>query len=164
MRGRKPRDFSLAIHDAPILQQIARSRTLSWLQVQWARVALAMASGERVQTVAFQMQCDASTVWRICRHYEQAGLEGLLSDTLRSGHPVEISPAVRPDCATGVSGAARSGIAYHPWAQPGSGLLNGCSGHCAADQCLYRAAHSARGGFAAASHAVLENGAPGRAV
>jgi Winged helix-turn helix len=108
MRGRKPRDFSLAAHDVPILQQIARSRTLPWFQVQRARAVLALAGGERVQAVAFQMSCDPSTAWRICRRYEQSGLEGLLSDAPRSGHPVEISPpAARPNRATGVSGADR---------------------------------------------------------
>lgn len=45
MRGRKPRDFSLAAHDVPILQQIARSRILPWFQVQRARVVLAIADG-----------------------------------------------------------------------------------------------------------------------
>ena len=55
MRGRKPRDFSLAAHDVPILQQIAHSRILPWFQVQRARLVLAIADGERVQTVAFQI-------------------------------------------------------------------------------------------------------------
>src|ERR687895_2889655 len=102
MRGRKPRDFSLAAHDVPILQQIARSRILPGFQVQRARVVLAIADGERVQTVAFQWQCDPSTVWRLCRRYEQAGLEGLLAEVPRAGHPIEISsPATGPDCAIG---------------------------------------------------------------
>ena len=61
MRGRKPRRITLASHDVPLLHQIARSRTLPWFQVQRARVVLAMAKGERVQTVAFQMQCAPST-------------------------------------------------------------------------------------------------------
>jgi transposase len=95
MRGRKPRDFSLAAHDVPILQQTARSRILPWFQVQRARVVLAIADGERVQAVAFQLQCDPSTVWRFCRRYEQGGLEGLLSEAPRSGHPIEISPLQR---------------------------------------------------------------------
>lgn len=108
MRGRKPRNISLAAHDEPILQAIARSRSLSWFQVQRARIVLAMARGERVQTVAFQMQCDPSTIWRVCRRYEQQGLEGLLVEAPRVGHPLAISPsAARPDCATGLSGAAR---------------------------------------------------------
>jgi hypothetical protein len=108
MRGRKPRHFALAAHDEPILQQMARSRTLPWFQVQRARAVLAIAEGERVQTVAFQSQCDPSTLWRLCRRYEQAGLEGVLAEAPRSGHPIEISPpAARSDCATGLSGAHR---------------------------------------------------------
>ncbi len=108
MRGRKPRDFKLAAHDVPILQQIARSRTLPWFQVQRARAVLAMADGERVQTVAFQSQCDASTVWRLCRRYEQAGLKSLLAEAPRTGHPLEIPPpAARANRATGLPGANR---------------------------------------------------------
>lgn len=104
MRGRKPRSFSLASADVPVLESIARSRTLPWYQVQRARLVLAMAGGERVQTVAFQMQCNPATVWRLCRRYEQQGLEGLLFEAPRSGHPAEISPpATGANCATGVS-------------------------------------------------------------
>lgn len=108
MRGRKPRNFSLAAHDIPILQQIAHSRTLPWFQVQRARAMLAMARGERVQTVVFQSQCDPSTVWRLCRHYEQMGLEGVLAEAPRAGHPLEISPpAACPNRAAGLSGTHR---------------------------------------------------------
>ncbi len=108
MRGRKPRRFLLAAHDKPIHKQIARSRTLPWFQVQRARVVLAIAEGARVQTVAFQLQCDPSTVWRLCRRYEEAGLEGVLAEVPRAGHPIEISPpATCPDCAIGVSGTDR---------------------------------------------------------
>jgi hypothetical protein len=105
MQGRKPRGLSLAAHDVSLLERIARSRILPWFQVQRARVVLAIAGGERVQTVAFQMQCDPSTIWRLCRRYEQAGLEGLLAEAPRGGHPTEISPpAARSDRATGLSG------------------------------------------------------------
>ncbi len=108
MRGRKPHRIVLTAHEVPILQPIARSRTLPWFQVQRARVVLAMANDERVQTVAFQMQCEPATVWRICRRYEQAGLEGLLADAPRSGHPLEISPPPAcSDCGTGLPGATR---------------------------------------------------------
>jgi hypothetical protein len=66
MRGRKPRGLSLAAHDVSLLEQIARSRILPWFQVQRARLILAIAGGERVQMAAFQMQCDPSTIWRLC--------------------------------------------------------------------------------------------------
>src|SRR5437016_7653075 len=41
------------------------------------------------------MQCDPSTVWRLCRRYEQAGLKGLLAEVSRPRHPAEISPVQR---------------------------------------------------------------------
>src|ERR671915_1856398 len=115
MRGRKPRRFLLAAHDKPILEQIARSRTLPWFQVQRARAVLAIADGERVQTVVFQMQCDPSTVWRLCRRYEEAGLEGVFGGVPRAGAPIEISPpATCPDCAICVSGTHRPRAAHYP--------------------------------------------------
>jgi hypothetical protein len=52
--------------------------------VQRARIVLAIADGERTQTVAEQVGCDEATVWRICRKYEQMGLSGLLADGRRS--------------------------------------------------------------------------------
>jgi hypothetical protein len=108
MRGRKPHGISLAAHDRCLLKQIARSRTLAWFQVQRARIVLAMADGERVQSVATRMQCDPSTVWRTCRRYEQGGLEGVLAEAPRTGHPAEISPpGARADRATGLPGADR---------------------------------------------------------
>jgi hypothetical protein len=126
MRGRKPRCFLLAAHDKPILEQIARSRTLPWFQVQRARAVLAIAEGARVQTVAFQLQCDPSTVWRLCRRYEEAGLEGVLAEVPRAGHPIEISPpATRPDRAIGVSGTDRQGTAHYPLEQSGLGPRSG---------------------------------------
>jgi hypothetical protein len=66
VRPGTPRGLSLAAHDVSLLEQIARSRILLWFQVQRARMVLAIAGGERVQTVAFQMQCDPSTIWRLC--------------------------------------------------------------------------------------------------
>jgi hypothetical protein len=126
MRGRKPHGLLLAVHDKSILEQIARSRTLPWFQVQRARAVLAIADGERVQTVAFQMQCDPSTVWRLCRRYEQAGLEGVLAERPHAGHPIEISPpATGPDRAISVSGTDRQGAAYYPLEQSGLGSRSG---------------------------------------
>src|ERR671914_1230369 len=95
MRGRKPRRFLLAAHDKPILEQIARSRTLPWFQVQRARAVLAIADGERVQTVAFQMQCDPSTVWRLCRRYEEAGVGGVFAEEASAGVSYENFPPPR---------------------------------------------------------------------
>ena len=115
MRGRKPRRLSLSPDDQSVLEQIARSRTLPWFQVQRARALLAMAAGERVQTLAWQLQCSPSTLWRLCRRYEQMGLENVLVEAPRIGRPSEISPpAAGTDRTTGVSGADRSGTAHYP--------------------------------------------------
>lgn len=95
MRGRKPRPLPLAPGDLPILQEIARSRSLPFFQVQHARVVLAIAEGRRVQAVASQMRCDPSTVWRLCRRYEQGGLARLLADLPHCGCPRRFPPLQR---------------------------------------------------------------------
>ena len=104
MRGRKPRLPQIAPHDKPLLQQLAHSQTRPWYQVQHARIVLAIAAGERVQAVASQLQCDPSTIWRVCRRYEQAGMDGVVERAQRSGHPLRISPpATGTNCSVGLS-------------------------------------------------------------
>src|SRR6266513_5318038 len=92
MRGRKARPLDIAASDVPILQHIARSRSLPWFQVQHARILLAVRAGQRIQAIASQMQCDEATVWRLCRRYEQGGLVAVLRETERSGRPQRLSP------------------------------------------------------------------------
>ena len=95
MRGRKPRPIEVDPADVPTLQQIARSKTRPWYQVQRARILLEMADGGRTQVVASQNQCDGTTVRRICRRYERLGVPGLLAPLQRSGRPLEIAPLQR---------------------------------------------------------------------
>ncbi len=126
MRGRRPRPLEIAPHDVSILQQIARSRSLPWYQVQRAQILLAVAAGEPIRTLAIRTQCNPSTVWRICRRYEDAGLPDLLEPAQRAGRPARISlPATRPDRSTGLLGAGRQGVAHHPLDEPGSGPPSG---------------------------------------
>src|SRR5919198_90731 len=102
MRGRKPRPLTIPAADAPTLRAVARSRPLSFFQVQHARIVLAVAAGEPTRSVASRLECDRATVWRVCRRYEQGGLKELLLDEPRLGRPQEISPPpARPDCRTG---------------------------------------------------------------
>jgi hypothetical protein len=115
MRGRKPRWLKVSSEDVLLLEQIARKRSWPWFQVQRARVVLAIAAGERVESVAQKVQWDPSTVWRICRRYEQTGLPGLLADESRTGHPLEISPPpAGANCGIGLSGTHRQRLAHHP--------------------------------------------------
>jgi hypothetical protein len=92
MRGRKPRPLNIADADLPVLQGVARARRLAWFQVQHARVVLAVAAGEPIAAIAARLECDPATVWRVCRRYEQGGLNALLLDEPRLGRPQEISP------------------------------------------------------------------------
>ena len=103
MRGRKPRPLEIVPHDVPILQEIARSRSLPWYQIQRARIVLGVAAGEPIQLLAIQTQCDPSTIWRICRRYESSGLPGLLGPPQRTGRrpgfpPLQRAQIVRLAC------------------------------------------------------------------
>src|SRR5512135_3479869 len=120
MRGRKPLPLTIDPADDPLLGEIARCGSLPWYQVRNARIVLAIAAGERRQTVAAQMQCDEATVWRTCRRYEQAGLAALLADHRKgnSGRSERISPPpADTDRRTGLPGASRQGPAHHPLGQ-----------------------------------------------
>src|SRR5262245_15964759 len=118
MRGRKPRPLSIAATDLPILQAVARARHLAFYQVQHARIALAVAGGEPVRSVASRLACDPATVWRVCRRYEQGGWRRLLMDEPKAGRPLEISPpAARPGRRARLPGAGRRGAAPHPLVQ-----------------------------------------------
>lgn len=118
MRGRKPRPLLIPPADLTILQQVARRDFLPWSQVRRARIVLANARAVRNSTIASQVKCDESTVWRTCRRYEQHGLTGLLAPPCRSGRPERISPpAAGPDRRPGLPGAGGQGPAHHPLVQ-----------------------------------------------
>ena len=95
MRGRKPHSITVAPGDVPVLERVARSRTLPWFQVQRARMVLAVAAGERIQAIAGHLQCHPRTVWRTCRYYEQGGLEQLFSEFPRAGRSLRIPPPLQ---------------------------------------------------------------------
>jgi hypothetical protein len=118
MRGRKPRPLSISPADLPRLQQVARSDSLPWSQVRRARIVLANARGVHTSTIAFQVQCNESTVWRTCRDYEQHGLTGMLAPPCRSGRPERISPPpASRGRRLGLPGAGGQGPAHHPLVQ-----------------------------------------------
>lgn len=114
MRGRHARPLTIDPRDVPTLQSLARSHSLSWFQVERARILLGVVNGQRVHALAFQMQCHPATVWRVCRDYEQRGLDAVLWEADRPGRPQQISPPpARSNRAVGLSGTHRQGIAYH---------------------------------------------------
>jgi DNA-binding CsgD family transcriptional regulator len=118
MRGRKPHPVTISPSDRTILQQMARSQSLSWFQVRRARIVLEIAAGQRTQTVAWQMQCAEDTVRRTCRLFEREGMAGLVQRPSRLGRPAQISPPpAGPDHPTGLLGACGRGVAHHALVQ-----------------------------------------------
>ena len=97
MRGRRPEKLTIARRDQNALHSAAHWGSLSWFQVQRAKIVLAIAAGERQCSVAARLECDESTVWRACERYRRGGLAGLFADGRQSnsGHPQQISPVQR---------------------------------------------------------------------
>ena len=80
MRGRRPKPLTLAPPDRDRLLKAAHSDSLPWYQVRRARIVLALATGVRKCSIAEQLECDDSTVWRTGERYRQHGLDDLLAD------------------------------------------------------------------------------------
>jgi len=91
MRGRKPRGVELKPDDIPQLEALLRSGKTEQRTARRARILLGMHQGERVKPLSEKVEQDSSTLWRVCRRYEERGLEAVV-DAPRSGRPPEISP------------------------------------------------------------------------
>ena len=165
MRGRRPRPLTLHSDDVAILQWLARCRSQPWFQVQHARILLGIAAGQRVKTPAREVQCDAATVWRVCRGYEQHGLDVVLWEAPRPGRPQQLSPpAACPDRAVGLSATHRQRVAHHALEQFRLGPPSCQRWHRRDHQPAVGATNLAWRRSAAAPHPVLEDESPRRGV
>jgi transposase len=97
MRGRRPEELKLRGTDQAELVRVAHGDTLPWFQVRRARIILGIAAGQRRETLAAELECDESTIWRTCQRYQRTGLMGLLVDQRRghSGRDLQITPVQR---------------------------------------------------------------------
>jgi transposase len=97
MRGRRPKELTIASSDCAELQRIARSEASPWFQVRRARIVLGIAAGRRREVLASQCNCSESTVWRTCQRYRHGQRAGLLADQRqgRSGRDLQITPVQR---------------------------------------------------------------------
>jgi transposase len=91
MRGRRPRPLVLRHDHVPVLQALVRSGKTEQRVATRAQILLTMAAGERTGHLAAHVEQDEATIWRVCRRYEQRGLQAV-SDAPRSGRPRAISP------------------------------------------------------------------------
>src|SRR5437763_15425629 len=163
MRGRRPRPLTLDADDIAILQWLARCRSQPWFQIQHARILLGIAAGQRVKTLAREVQCDAATVWRICRGYEQHGLDAVLWEAPRPGRPQQLSPpAACSDRAVGLSGTDCQRVAYHALEQRRLGPSSRPRWHRRDHPSACGATDLARRQPAAAPHPILEDELPPR--
>lgn len=92
MSGRTPRCFKLKRQDVSTLHALVCRGKTEQRVAHRARILLTMHAREPVETVAEQGACDRVTVWRVCRRYEERGLEALY-DAPRSGRPRALSPS-----------------------------------------------------------------------
>jgi Homeodomain-like domain len=81
IRGRKSSVLKVASQDRPILEGIARSRRLPSFEVDRARIILDVSQGKSIEDLASLMRCHRVTIWRVCRRYDEGGLNRLLIPT-----------------------------------------------------------------------------------
>ena len=91
MQGRKPRGVELKPEDVPQVEALLRSGKTEQRTAYRARILLAMHKDERVAPLSERIERDPSTIWRICRRYEERGIDAVY-DAPRSGRPLRISP------------------------------------------------------------------------
>lgn len=91
MQGRKPRGVELKPDDISQLEDLVRSGKTEQRTAYRARILLAMHQAERVAPLSERIERDPATIWRVCRRYEERGLEAVY-DAPRSGRPPRVSP------------------------------------------------------------------------
>ena len=88
MRGRKPGKFVLRPKDKRFLQKLLQDGQVAWKVARRAQILLGRADPQhRVVLLGDQVEQDATTIWRVCERYRQAGLDAALYDDPRPGRP-----------------------------------------------------------------------------
>ena len=113
MRRHPPHVIELSNDDAAYLERLVRDGRTEQRVARRARVLLAMADPETiVQDLADRLEVDRTTIWSLCRRYEQTGVQ-VVEDAPRPGRPRTISPpAARGHRETRVLRSARAGAAH----------------------------------------------------
>ncbi len=88
MRGRKPEKFELKPKDKVDLRRRLRNGRTPLRIARRAQILLQRADRrQRVGVWSAKVDQNASTTWRICQRYREAGLEAALYDAPRPGRP-----------------------------------------------------------------------------
>src|SRR5512140_3681360 len=92
MRRRPPHFIHLSAAEAACLESLVRDGRTEQRTARRARILLAMAEPDTVVTeVANTFELDRTTVWALCRRFEELGVQAVW-DAPRSGRPRELSP------------------------------------------------------------------------
>lgn len=93
MRRRPPRAIKLSSDDAAHLEQLVRDGRTEQRVARRARILLAMADPATVvQELADRLGVERTTIWHLCRRYEENGVE-VVEDGARDGRPRAFSPS-----------------------------------------------------------------------
>jgi biotin operon repressor len=92
MRRRPPHRIELSAEDRQHLDCLVGDGRIEQRVARRARILLAMADPETVvEQLAGKVELTRVAIWKLCRRYEEMGLEAIL-DAPRSGRPWQISP------------------------------------------------------------------------
>jgi biotin operon repressor len=96
MRRRPTHAIDLSPADAAYLEVLVHDGRTEQRVARRARILLAMAAPATVvQDLADQLEVERTTIWHLCRRYEERGVEVVL-DAPREGRPRRFLPA--PTC------------------------------------------------------------------
>jgi len=158
MRGRKPHLVSLSESDRGILQRIVRRGKTEQIVARRARVLLAMEKSQtRVERLAEHLEMGRTTIWELCRRYEESGIE-VIYDSPRSGRPRVFPPsgesANRTTCLLRTS---RHRVTDDSLVNKEFGEDSGRTGNSSKDSPLHNLPGLENSGSATPSQSVLEN-------
>src|SRR5260221_8879397 len=146
MRRPPPHMIDLSDADAAHLEDLVRDGRTEQRVARRARTLLAMADPATVvQDLAERLDVDRSTIWSLCRRYEEVGVDAV-EDAPRTGRPRTFSPSTaRRRRDAGVLRSARPRAAHDPLvdAQPRADRDGARSP--AGDRALDRVAHPPSG-------------------
>jgi biotin operon repressor len=109
MRRHPPQVIKLSDDDTAYLEEIVRDGRMEQRVARRARILLAMATPETVvQDLADRLDIDRTTIWSLCRRYEDAGVQ-VVEDAPRPGRPRTISPST-------ARGRREARVLRPPWA------------------------------------------------
>lgn len=158
MRGRKPYLLSLSESDRGGLQRTVRSGKTEQRVARRARVLLAMEKSQtRVKRLAEHLEMGRTTIWELCRKYEERGIE-VIYDAPRLGRPRFFSlPGQGSDRAACLLRASRHRTGNDSLVNKNSGEDSGRTENSSKDSTLYSLPGLENSGSATSSQSVLEN-------